>query len=127
MECQSVHSHHRRLRSVLVFSASFLLLTGGNARAQDPVETDRAALVALYNATGSPRERAERGDPGRAGGLNQVPNHFVKPFGLRALLQSHMQRPAQTLDQLTDPGRSRRHHGLQHDLPFGIHHRQHCH
>ena len=51
MECQSVHSHHGRLRSALVFAASFLLLTGENARAQDSVETDRAALVALYNAT----------------------------------------------------------------------------
>ena len=43
------HLHHKR--AVFVFAA-FLLLTGGNARAQDPVETDRAALVALYNATG---------------------------------------------------------------------------
>ena len=60
------------------------------------------------HGAGSPREPAERGDPGRAGGLNQVPNQFVKPFGLRALLQSHMQRTAQTLDQLTDPGRSHR-------------------
>ena len=40
------HSHHGRLR------AAFLLLTGGNARAQDSAATDRAALVALYVATG---------------------------------------------------------------------------
>ena len=32
--------------------AAFLLLTSGNASAQDSVESDRAALVALYNATG---------------------------------------------------------------------------
>ena len=32
--------------------AAFLLLTSGNAYAQDSVESDRAALVALYNATG---------------------------------------------------------------------------
>ena len=37
--------------TVFVFTA-FLLLTGGNARAQGTVATDRAALVALYNATG---------------------------------------------------------------------------
>ena len=46
------HSHHGRLRAVLVFAASFLLLTGGNARAQGSVAMDRAALVALYDATG---------------------------------------------------------------------------
>ena len=45
------HSHHGHLRAVLVFAASFLLLTGGNAYAQGSVATDRAALVALYNAT----------------------------------------------------------------------------
>ena len=45
------HSHHGRLRAVLVFATSFLFLTGGNARAQDSVATDRAALVALYDAT----------------------------------------------------------------------------
>ena len=45
------HPHHRRKRAVFVFAA-FLLLTGGNARAQGPVVADRAALVALYNATG---------------------------------------------------------------------------
>ena len=45
------HSHHGRLRSVLVFAA-FLLLTGGNAHAQDSVAADRAALMALYNMTG---------------------------------------------------------------------------
>ena len=44
------HSHHGRKRAVFVFAA-FLLLTGGNARAQGTVATDRAALVALYNAT----------------------------------------------------------------------------
>ena len=41
---------HGRKRAVFVFAA-FLLLTGGNARAQGTVATDRAALVALYNAT----------------------------------------------------------------------------
>ena len=45
------HPHHGRKRAVFVFAA-FLLLTGGNARAQGPVAADRAALVALYNATG---------------------------------------------------------------------------
>ena len=44
------HSHHGRLRAVLVFAA-LLLLTGGNAYAQGSVATDRVALVALYNAT----------------------------------------------------------------------------
>ena len=34
--------------------AAFLLLTSGNAYAQDSVESDRAALVVLYNATGGP-------------------------------------------------------------------------
>ena len=34
--------------------AAFLLLTSGNAYAQGTVATDRAALVALYNATGGP-------------------------------------------------------------------------
>ncbi len=38
-------------RAVFVFAA-WLLLTGGNARAQGSVATDRAAMVALYNATG---------------------------------------------------------------------------
>ena len=37
-------------RAAFVF-ATFLLLTGGNAHAQDSVAADRAALVALYNAT----------------------------------------------------------------------------
>ena len=45
------HPHHGRKRVAFVFAA-FLLLTGGNAYAQDPVEADRAALEALYNATG---------------------------------------------------------------------------
>ena len=44
------HPHHGHKRAVFVFAA-FLLLAGGNARAQDPVATDRSALVALYNAT----------------------------------------------------------------------------
>ena len=47
------HSHHGRLRAVLIFAA-FLLLTSGNASAQDSVESDRAVLVALYNATDGP-------------------------------------------------------------------------
>ena len=34
--------------------AAFLLLTSGNASAQDSVESDRAVLVALYNATDGP-------------------------------------------------------------------------
>ena len=42
--------HHGRTRAGLVFAA-FLLLSSGNAYAQDRVESDRAALVALYNAT----------------------------------------------------------------------------
>ena len=42
-----------RLRRLAVFAA-FLLLTSGNAYAQDSVESDRAVLVALYNATGGP-------------------------------------------------------------------------
>ena len=45
------HPHHGRKRAVFVF-AGFLLLTGGTARAQGTVATDRAAMVALYNATG---------------------------------------------------------------------------
>ncbi len=45
------NSHDGRKCAVFVFAA-FLLLTGGNAHAQGSVETDRAALVALYNATG---------------------------------------------------------------------------
>ena len=44
------HHHHGRKRAAFVFAA-FLLLTGGNAHAQDSVAADRAALVALYNAT----------------------------------------------------------------------------
>ena len=36
--------------SALLFAA-LLLLSGGNALAQTSVETDRTALVALYNAT----------------------------------------------------------------------------
>ena len=43
--------HHGRKRAVFVFTA-LLILTAGNARAQGTVETDRAELVALYNATG---------------------------------------------------------------------------
>ena len=39
---------------LLVLLAAFLLLTSGNAYAQDSVESDRAALVAFYNATGGP-------------------------------------------------------------------------
>ena len=58
--------------------------------------------------------------------LHPVANHFVKPLGLRAFLQRHMQRPAQTLDQFTDRTRFGRHHRFQHDFPFGIHHRRHC-
>ena len=42
--------HHWRKRGVFVFAA-FLLLTVGNALAQGSVATDKAALVALYNAT----------------------------------------------------------------------------
>ena len=34
--------------------AAFLLLTSGNASAQDSVESDRAVLVVLYNATDGP-------------------------------------------------------------------------
>ena len=41
------------LRFLAVF-AVFLLLTSGNAYSQDTVEGDRAALVALYNATDGP-------------------------------------------------------------------------
>ena len=37
--------------TLLVLLAGFLLLTSGNAYAQGSVESDRAALVALYNAT----------------------------------------------------------------------------
>ena len=44
------HQHGRK-RAIFVF-AGLLLLTGGNARAQGTVATDRAALEALYNATG---------------------------------------------------------------------------
>ena len=44
--------HHGRKRAAFVFAA-FLLLTGGNARAQGTVSADRAALVALYNAIDS--------------------------------------------------------------------------
>ena len=40
-----------RVRQLAVFAA-FLLLTSGNAYAQDSVESDRAALLAFYNATG---------------------------------------------------------------------------
>ena len=45
------HPHRGCKRAVFVFAA-LLLLTSGNAYAQDTVESDRAALVALYNATG---------------------------------------------------------------------------
>ena len=45
------NSHDGRTCAVFVFAA-FLLLTGGNAYAQGSVATDRAALVAIYNATG---------------------------------------------------------------------------
>ena len=38
----------------LVIFAVFPLLTSGNAYAQDSVESDRAALVALYHATDGP-------------------------------------------------------------------------
>ena len=43
-----------RARTLLVLLAvlSAVLLAAGNARAQGTVATDRAALVALYNATG---------------------------------------------------------------------------
>ena len=44
-------SHHGRKRAVLLVAA-VLLLTSGNVYAQDTVESDRAALVALYNANG---------------------------------------------------------------------------
>ena len=44
------HPHHGRKLAVIAYAA-LLLMTGGNARAQGTVETDRAALVALYNAT----------------------------------------------------------------------------
>ena len=37
--------------------ATILLLTSGNASAQDSVESDRAVLVALYNATDGPNWR----------------------------------------------------------------------
>ena len=43
-----------RGRTLLVLLAGFLLLTSGNAYAQDSVESDRAVLVAFYNATGGP-------------------------------------------------------------------------
>ena len=46
-----LHPHHGRKRAVFVFAA-LLLLSGGNALAQGTVATDRAALVAFYNATG---------------------------------------------------------------------------
>ena len=42
-----------RVWQLAVFAA-FLFLTSGNAYAQDSVESDRAALVVLYNATGGP-------------------------------------------------------------------------
>ena len=45
------HPHRGRKCAVFVFTA-LLILTGGNARAQGTVATDRAALAALYNATG---------------------------------------------------------------------------
>ena len=45
------HPHHGRKRAVFVFAA-FVLLIAGNARAQGTVAMDRAALEALYNATG---------------------------------------------------------------------------
>ena len=41
-------------QTLLVLLAAFLLLTSGNAYAQNSVEADRAALVALYNATDGP-------------------------------------------------------------------------
>ena len=40
--------------ALLAVFAAFLLLTSGNAYAQDSVESDRAALVAFYNATDGP-------------------------------------------------------------------------
>ena len=48
--------HPGRKSAVFVFAALFLL-TGGNARAQGSVATDRAALVAFYNATDGPNWR----------------------------------------------------------------------
>ena len=42
-----------RVWQLAVFAA-FLFLTSGNAYAQDSVESDRAALLAFYNATGGP-------------------------------------------------------------------------
>ena len=44
---------HSNFISALLFAA-LLLLTSGNASAQDSVESDRAVLVALYNATDGP-------------------------------------------------------------------------
>ena len=45
-------SHPHRWRGLAVTAcAALLLMTGGNAGAQGTVATDRAALVALYNAT----------------------------------------------------------------------------
>ena len=41
-------------QTLLVLLAVFVLLTGGTAYAQDTVESDRAALVAFYNATDGP-------------------------------------------------------------------------
>ena len=49
---RSATSHqHGHKRAIFVFAA-LLLLTGVNTRAQDLVAADRAALEALYNATG---------------------------------------------------------------------------
>ena len=44
--------NHGRKRAVLLFTALFLLTVGNGAHAQGSVAEDRAALVALYNATG---------------------------------------------------------------------------
>ena len=46
-------------QTLLVLLAAFLLLTSGNAYAQNSVEADRAALVALYNATDGPNWAAK--------------------------------------------------------------------
>ena len=42
---------HRWRKLAVIACAALLLMTGGNAGAQGTVATDRAALVALYNAT----------------------------------------------------------------------------
>ena len=47
-------SHRPAPAALLPAFAAFLLLTSGTASAQDSVESDRAVLVALYNATDGP-------------------------------------------------------------------------